>query len=214
MSTAGRVLMGAVGLVVAATLASCTSKETPHPPASTTLAQLPGGGEGATKKAVGTPTATRRRTVAPTKAKAKATTAAAKVREVDRACPYISNSDEEIAEGKRVGRSTVLTSSPVGCRFYLAYPDYHVVTQITVKKYASALAAFNLVARTGGATAESTPGIGDGAVLYRSKFYTPDGDQDWSCIFAKGKTVVTIHTDELHSSIDARNVALRIVSKF
>ena len=51
-------------------------------------------------------------------------------------------------------------------------------------------------------------------MLYRTRFYPPDGTQDWSCIFAKGKVVVTIHTDELHSSIDARNVAAAITGKF
>ena len=147
-----------------------------------------------------------------------------KLREVNQACPYLSNQKEAVAEGKAVGRSTVLTTAAksakptpgmlVGCRFYLAYPDYHVVTEITVRTYATGLAAFNTVAHTGGSTAQSTPGIGDGAVLYRTGFYRPDGNQDWSCVFAKGTKVITIHTDELHSSVDARNVAAAIVGKF
>ena len=138
----------------------------------------------------------------------------AKVREITKACPYISNDAEQLAEGKKVGRSTVLTTSPVGCRFYLAYPDYHAVAQISVGTFSSELGAFNTVARTGGSTAESTPGIGDGAVLYRTYFYPPDGSRDWACVFAKGKTVVTVHTDAAMSSVDARNVAAAIVGKF
>jgi hypothetical protein len=137
-----------------------------------------------------------------------------KVREKTGACPYISANDEQIAEGKKVGRTTVLSRSPLGCRFYLAYPDYHAVTQITVRKYPSEISAFNTVARTGGSSAQSTPGIGDGAVLYRTNFYRPDGNRDWACIFAKGRTVVTVHTDATMSSADARNVAVAIVGKF
>ena len=51
-------------------------------------------------------------------------------------------------------------------------------------------------------------------MLYRTRFYKPDGDRDWACIFAKGKTVVTVHTDAAMSSVDARNVAVAIVGKF
>ncbi len=206
-------------LLFLAPLVACSSGSSRHASASSAApsgAVLPGG-EGET------PTSAARRATAPRTVRHSATaprktTSAAKptatVREVKKACPYLSNQAEAIAEGKAVGRSTQLTTKPVGCRFYLAYPDYHVVTEINVKAYPSELSAFNTVARTGGSTAESTPGIGDGAVLYRTAFYKPDGNQDWSCIFAKGKIVVTVHTDELHSSVDARNVAAAIVSKF
>ena len=203
-------------------LTACTSGAGSGSGTSATGSVLPGG-EGDTTA----PSSTRVPTSTPkTTATAKTTTAArttarkttpskaAKVREISKACPYISNNDEEIAEGKKVGRSTVLTTSPVGCRFYLAYPDYHAVAEITGKKYPTELSAFNTVARTGGSTAESTPGIGDGAVLYRTRFYPPDGNRDWACIFAKGKTVVTVRTDATMSSVDARNVAAAIVGKF
>ena len=186
---------------------------------------LPGGGDTA-RSATSVPRTPTRLEVPPATTTARTTASPAlgssrtgsrkpgKVREVTKACPYISNRAEQLAEGKKVGRSTVVSTSPVGCRFYLAYPDYHAVAQISVARYPSALLAFNTVARTGGSTAESTPGIGDGAVLYRTHFYRPDGDRDWACIFATGNTVVTVHTDAAMSSVDARNVAAAIVGKF
>ncbi len=213
-----------VAVVVGMALTACTSGSGSGSDSgsgsgpSATASVLPGG-EGDTgvspsthvpastgKTTKPTPPRTTKRTTAPSKP--------AKVREISKACPYISNNAEQIAEGKKVGRSTVLTTTPVGCRFYLAYPDYHAVAEITVKKYPTELSAFNTVARTGGSTAQSTPGVGDGAVLYRTRFYPPDGNRDWACIFAKGKTVVTVRTDATMSSVDARNVAVAIVGKF
>jgi hypothetical protein len=198
-------------LLLSVPLAGCSSGSSgSKAPTSSTPpgAVLPGGEDESSTSKTTAPRTTAVRTTP------SATVPTGKVREVTKACPYISNQNEAIAEGKAVGRSTVLTTKPVGCKFYLAYPDYHVVTEITVKTYPTEVAAFNTVAHTGGSTAESTPGIGDGAVLYRTSFYKPDGNQDWACIFAKGKIVVTIHTDELHSSIDARNVAAAVVGKF
>ena len=219
MNVAGLRAPVLAALLLAAPLVACSSGSSGHAATSSPSGAVLPGGEGeaptsATK--VKAPHTTRRATA--THPPARKTTSpvgpAVKVREIAKSCPYITNQNEAIAEGKAVGRSTQLTTKPVGCRFYLAYPDYHVVTEISVKTYPTELAAFNTVARTGGSTAQSTPGIGDGAVLYRTKFYRPDGNQDWSCIFAKGRTVVTIHTDELHSSVDARNVAAAIVGKF
>ena len=163
----------AVLLLVAVPLVACSSGSGGHPPTSSpTGAVLPGGeGETSTSAATTAPhdpsvhccayNIRRARPLPQAKAPAK-------VREVKKDCPYISNQNEAIAEGKAVGRSTQLTTKPVGCKFYLAYPDYHVVTEITVKTYPTEITAFNTVARTGGSTAESTPGIGDGAVLYRT----------------------------------------------
>jgi hypothetical protein len=213
------------GLLV---LTACTSGSGSGSGASSSansaqVSVLPGGEGDTTVPTTHAPASTpkktptpKRTTSKPAKTTAHKTTSAkpTKVREIARACPYISNNDEQIAEGKKVGRSTVLTTSPVGCRFYLAYPDYHAVAEITAKKYPTELSAFNTVARTGGSTAESTPGVGDGAVLYRTRFYKSDGNRDWACIFAKGKTVVTVHTDAAMSSVDARNVAVAIVDKF
>lgn len=226
-----RPTVGAVGvrakvaaLSVAAALlgvAGCSSgrdaapSSVPPTTATATATTLPGGEGGMTTRSSTTVPATTTAIRTPVRTSSPGATAKpAKVREVTKACPYLSNDAEQIAEGKKVGRSTVLLTSPVGCRFYLAYPDYHAVAQISVTEYPSALRAFNTVARTGGSTAESTPGIGDGAVLYRTHFYRPDGNRDWACIFAKGKTVVTVHTDATMSSVDARNVARAIVGKF
>jgi hypothetical protein len=227
-TAATRAVAGVAGLLV---LAACTSGSGSDPSSASSAAVtvLPGG-EGDTsptsvrvpastakratsKPATSKPATSKRATRAPKKT-GTTPPKPAKVREITRKCPYLSNDDEQIAEGKKVGRSTVLTTSPVGCRFYLAYPDYHAVAQITVRKYRTELIAFNTVARTGGSTAQSTPRVGDGAVLYRTRFYKADGNRDWACIFAKGKTVVTVHTDATMSSVDARNVAVAIVGKF
>jgi hypothetical protein len=233
LNTRGILVTG--GLVATVVLAGCSSgsskssgSSSATPPSTTTrLASVLPGGDGDTSAKPAppksslpspAPSSTGRVRTAPStsgrKSSGRTSTPSAKVREITKACPYISNDDEQIAEGKKVGRSTVLTTTPVGCRFYLAYPDYHAVAQITVRTFPTELAAFNTVARTGGSTAQSTPGIGDGAVLYRTRFYKPDGARDWACIFAKGTKVVTVHTDAYMSSVDARNVASAIVGRF
>jgi len=40
------------------------------------------------------------------------------LKEIDKPCPYISNSDWAQGEGNRAGRSVQLNSDPVGCPFY------------------------------------------------------------------------------------------------
>lgn len=137
----------------------------------------------------------------------------ARVREKPGPCPYLSNQREADLEGTRVGRSTVLTSTPVGCRFYDAYDETQPTMELTIHRYATATAAFNRVARTGGSSAFGTPGIGAGAVLYRMSFDPADGDRDWACAFAKGTLVVVIKTGQAKSSADARNVARAVVDR-
>lgn len=138
---------------------------------------------------------------------------AVRVREKPGPCPYLSDQRAADLEGTRVGRSTVLTSTPVGCRFYYAYDETEPTMELTIAKYASATAAFNRVARTGGSSAFGTPGIGAGAVLYRTRFRSADGDRDWACSFAKGSLVVTVRTGQTKSSTDARNVARAVVDR-
>lgn len=128
-------------------------------------------------------------------------------------CPYISTQRVADIEGNRVGRSTVVTTPEPGCRFYFMYGDRHLTASISIARLPSATAAFNRVARTRGSAVFSTPGIGSAAVLYRTRFYPPDGDRDWACRFAKGTLVVTVHTDQVEPSANARNLARAVVDR-
>lgn len=136
------------------------------------------------------------------------------VREIDSSCPYIGNQQVADIEGNRVGRSTVLTSTPRGCRFYFAYADGHMTAQITVRMFATPTDAFNAMTRTGAPRAIGDPHIADGAVLYQTRFYPPDGDKDWACTFAAGRHVVTVNTDQTSPSTNARNLARAIAGRF
>ena len=157
----------------------------------------------------------------PTSAKPKPTskpTPHRPVREIDGTCPYIATQDLADEVGSRVGRTTILTSTPPGCRFYLPFADFHAVAQITVKTYADGLTAHNAMVRI--AEAGSQPiGIPSLAaetegILYRTSFYEPDGDRDWACIFRKGRTVVTVKTDQNDTSFNAKQIAITASDKF
>ena len=59
------------------------------------------------------------------------------------------------------------------------------------------------------------PGV-DG-VLYRTKFFGPDGGRDWACVFAAGRTMVIVHTQRndpaaLTALLVARAVARTILT--
>lgn len=140
------------------------------------------------------------------------------VREVDGTCPYISTAALADKVGSRVGRTTVLTSSPKGCRFYLAFADFHAVAQITVKVYADDTTAHNAMIRSVRGSSE-TIGIpllaaDTEGILFRTKFYKPDGSRDWGCTFRKVRTVVTIKTDQNDTSFNAKEIAIAVSQKF
>jgi hypothetical protein len=140
------------------------------------------------------------------------------VREIDGTCPYIATQDLADKVGSRVGRTTILTSTPRGCRFYLSFGDFHAVAQITVKTYPDALTAHNAMVRTAekGSQPIGIPSLAPGTegILYRTSFYPPDGDQDWACIFRKGHTVVTVKTDQNDTSFNAKQIAVAVSGKF
>ncbi|MDR1999262.1 MAG: hypothetical protein LBQ06_04890, partial [Frankiaceae bacterium] len=50
--------------------------------------------------------------------------------ETDGTCPYIASQDAADMEGNRVGRTTVLSTTPPGCRFYFAYNLSQIVLEI------------------------------------------------------------------------------------
>jgi hypothetical protein len=133
-------------------------------------------------------------------------------------CPYISTQSAADTEGNRIYRTTVITSDPAGCRFYFWCCDYHAVMDIVPRTFASPLEAYNAMVRTGRAGSNAigvkalVPGVS--AVLYQTKFYGPDGPTDWACTFAKGATMVTVHTNQNDVSFNAKQLAALIAPRF
>jgi len=136
--------------------------------------------------------------------------------ETDGDCPYISTEDAADLEGNRIGRTTVVSTNPPGCRFYFAYNLAHMTLQISTQTFGDPVDAYNamVTASEAGQNAAATEGIGDGAVLYQTAFYPPDGNNDWACTFVKGTVLVTVNTDQVSPSTNARNIAAAIAPKF
>lgn len=145
--------------------------------------------------------------------------------EVERSCPYIAstpdeNPDTNVAdiEGNHVYRTTVLTATkPVGCRFYFYAPPYEAIVSITTRTFPNAQAAHDAMVLTGqaGTRVIGQPNIvrGVDGVLYRTRFFGPDGRRDWACVFAKGKIMVIVHTHQTDTSADALFLAQAIAPK-
>ncbi len=143
-----------------------------------------------------------------------------------RRCPYIASTPDEnpavnVAdiEGDHVYRTTVLTKlSPVGCRFYFYAPPFEAIAEIAPHRFASALDAHNamvLTATKTGTDATGKPGIlpGVDAVLYRTRFFGPDGARDWACAFAKGRVLVVVRTQRSDTSLNALLLAKAVARK-
>lgn len=152
--------------------------------------------------------------------------------EVLKSCPYIlggkdseptSKPNVAAIEGDLVGRITVLTGyQPVGCRFYFsrAFGDTQreAVADILPHTYPSATAARNAMIST--ATAGSNtftvrnfvPGLT--GIRYRTLFFGPNGGRDWAFVFAKGRHMVVVHTQQTNASLNAQLLAAAIVNKF
>ncbi|HEU5267391.1 MAG TPA: hypothetical protein VFU35_11860 [Jatrophihabitans sp.] len=143
-------------------------------------------------------------------------------------CPYIrAGVDAEPGpaptvadiEGDRVGRVTLLAGyRPVGCRFYFAYPRYEAVADILPTTFATSAQARNAMVRTAqaGRQAQTYPNFVPGVtgISYRTTFFGPDGDQDWAFVFAKGRVMVVVHTQQTRSSSNARYLAAAVAGKF
>jgi hypothetical protein len=56
------------------------------------------------------------------------------------------------------------------------------------------------------------PGVD--AVLYRTKFFGPDGKRDWACVFAAGRTMVIVHTQRDDTALNALLLARAVARKF
>ena len=138
----------------------------------------------------------------------------------DGPCPFIGTQDAADLEGNRIGRVVVVRQrgTAVGCEFYFdpnwGYP--RMTMRISSTRYHSGQAAYTAMVRAAPPGAigvrDLVPGVD--AVLYRTRFYAPDGDHDWACTFAEGTTVVTVVTDQTNTSEDARNVAAAVAPRF
>ena len=122
-------------------------------------------------------------------------------------------------EGNRIYRTTVLTrTTPVGCRFYFWAWPYEATADIVPNTFASPDAARQamIVTADAGTQIEGRPNIipGVDAVLYRTKFYGPDGTRDWACAFAAGRIMVVVHTHRTDQSSSALYIAQAIAGKF
>ena len=141
------------------------------------------------------------------------------IKAVEGECPYISVTDASTKEGNRIDKHYVLMArgKPVGCRF-MFWTDAYAVLEINKRTYASADAAYNAMVRIGrrGGSSHGVKGLVPGvdAVLYQTRFYEPDGESDWACTFAKGKTVVTVNTAQNNVEFNAREIARTIAPKF
>jgi hypothetical protein len=145
--------------------------------------------------------------------------------EIEKPCPYIVSSQDQgpdslaDLEGDRVYRTTVLTGmSPPGCRFYFWAAPYEAIAEIATRRFSDSVAAHDAMVRSGeaGTQVEGKPDIVPGvdAVLYRTRFFGPDGARDWACVFAKGKVMVTVRTQRADTSLNALLIAQAIAPKF
>jgi hypothetical protein len=205
-----RILAGC--LLAGCVLAGCTSGSRAAPADSgwasftnpSTATSAPsglagGGGETAPSTIVSTPT--------------PSLTAPTGVREVAGSCPYISAQDFADAEGDRVGRVTVLESRPVGCRFYFQYNPGQLIGEITVEVFGTPTEAYNamVLSARGYPEVQSYPDVGDGAVAFQTPLR---GSPAWQCVFARGRSVVTVRTQQPYPALNAVNLAREIVPKF
>jgi hypothetical protein len=133
-------------------------------------------------------------------------------------CPYIDTQSARNLEGNRIGPTTINSTRPIVCTFYYAYAPVRATLQIAPSVFASNVGAYNAMVLTGEAGAEVdsrrniVPGVD--AVLYRTKFYGPDGGRNWACSFAKGRTMVTVRTDRTDTSYNALQIAIAVVTRF
>jgi hypothetical protein len=144
--------------------------------------------------------------------------------ERDGRCPYIRTGLDQTPnigvnladlEGDRVYRTTVLTRQrPIGCRFYFYAPPYEAIADIVARRLPDARAAHDamvLTARTGRELiAERNFAIGLSGILYRTRFFGPDGNRDWAFAFSKGRLLVVVHTQR--SDGGAANLTARAVA--
>ena len=148
--------------------------------------------------------------------------------EKERRCPYIRTGLNQDAggavnmadlEGDRIYRTTVLTAyRPVGCRFYFYAGPYEAVADIRPFTLADPTAAYNamvLTARTGrNQIAERNFVRGVTGISFQTRYFGPDGRNDWAFAFAKGRAMVAIYTQQAKTAQNAVNIARAVVGRF
>jgi hypothetical protein len=146
--------------------------------------------------------------------------------ETEKPCPYIASTPADNPavnladiEGDHVYRTTVLTTlKPVGCRFYFYSGPYQAIADIVPRTFADAITAHNAMVLTARAGTQQIgkKGIAAGvdAILYRTKFFGPDGPRDWACAFSTGTVLVVVHTQRADTSLSALLIAQAVVARF
>ena len=215
--------------LVALVLAGCTSAATPAPPTTTRTRTVVTGTVTETLPAPDPSTYNppKPRAVRPLPPGRKPPAG-----QLEKLCPYIRSGVSQdptnkpnVAdiEGSHVYRTTVLTGlQPVGCRFFFYAPPYEAIADIEPHTFATTTAAYNAMVRTARAghavqglpnfAPKAAPGV-DG-ISYRTRFFARDGVRDWAFVFAKGRSMVVVHTEEKTTSRNAVDIARAIVGKF
>jgi len=145
-------------------------------------------------------------------------------------CPYLDTRSAASDVGVRMGRVTVQSRNgkPVGCRFYADQdPTYKAsehlpgsdqpVLQIAATRYTDATTAHNaMVTSTRAGTAAYADSLSASVegISFQIKFDPADGGRDWAYVFRTGTAVVTVTTDQINASFNARAVAAAIVPRF
>ncbi len=134
------------------------------------------------------------------------------VREVAGSCPYISAPAFADAEGDRVGRVTLLRTKPVGCRFYFQYDSSQLIGEITIVVFGTPTEAYNamVLSAKGHPEVQSYSDVADGAVAFQTPLR---GNPAWQCVFARGRSVVTVRTQQPYPALNAVNLAREIAPK-
>ncbi len=218
-STSSRAAGLLAAVTAAVTLSACSASSVPKTPTTTV---------------VRTSTAPTKSIAPESQAPIAPKTPVQEIAAPDNTCPYISNDAARAAEGDRVGRVMLTSSTPPGCNFYWQYDDARMILEISVTNYPSQLGAYNamirdtakapevigvpgLIAQPGCTTAttqEERPTKCVDAVLFRTTLYPPDGNRDWAAAFAKNKNLITVKTQQNDVSFNAKNVAQQIAAKF
>lgn len=151
----------------------------------------------------------------------KPPTSSVAVQQRDGVCPWIATQTAADLEGNRIGQVIVSRRGSVvlGCEFHFDTnwgPD-RVTLRITATSYGDSVAARNAMIRLGlaGRNASGQPSIAPGVdgIRYQTELDASDATPDWAFSFAKGRTVVTVKTDQDRST-NAYNIGLALLSEF
>jgi hypothetical protein len=140
-------------------------------------------------------------------------------------CPLVSQSVTQTTVGQRLDHATVQVSGGkvVGCEFFpittgLAGNEHlptggYPSAKIVIATYQSAVSARQVLAIT--ARAGGSPSLNnvDGLVAetFQSRFYPPDGHEDWFCAFIKGPLLVTVSVAE--NTSQGQDIALGLAAR-